>query len=259
MRLGMISRSICVLALGAVLACWQTPDTPPEPWAEKPVEEWPDLVLTNDLHFSDTSFYGIGNAFLVDLGPDTVAVSVKHIFTFLREQRGLESVHLGPDFVEWEIRSLKEAGAVLRAGRPLNENPTEKIGEFNTLRVRDWLVFKVDAAGSGMFPLRLRPTYLRKGNAAFAIGRSQAERESPHPRITPLRIYDALGPYYVVESVDPKADPGGTSGSPVIDENGHLVGIVSGATGRLGVVASVQYFLEVVESQNLNSTARSAG
>ena len=81
------------------------------------------------------------------------------------------------------------------------------------------------------------------------MGRSQADRESVHPKLTPLRIYDALGPYYFVESFDPEVDPAGTSGSPVLDKNGHLVGIVSGATGKMGVVASVQYFLEVVGSR----------
>lgn len=259
MRFGIVNRSICVFFVAAVLGCRQGPDLPPEPWVEKPVEEWPDLVFTNDLHFPDTVFRGIGNAFLVDLGRDTVAVSVKHIFTFLREQRGLESVDLGPDFVQWEMRSLRNPGATLPAGRPLNENPAEEIGEFNTLRVRDWLVFRVEATGPGLFPLRLRSTYLKKGNAAFAIGRNQAERDSPHPRITPLRVYEALGPYYVVESLNPEVDPGGTSGSPVVDESGHLVGIVSGATGRLGVVASLQYLLDVVQSKNLGLSTRPAG
>ncbi len=254
MRVGVVARSFCILGLSVALSCRPTPDIPPEPWVEKPIEDWPDFVLTNDIHFSDTVFSGIGNAFLVDLGWDTVAVSVKHIFLFLQDQRGFETIDLGPDFVEWEMRSLKQPERVLGVGRPLNENPSEGIGDFNTLQVRDWLAFRLPAGGSGFYPLRVRPSYLKKGEAAFAVGRSQAERESTHPRITPLRIYEALGPYYFVESMDPEADPVGTSGSPVIDKNGHLVGIVSGATGRLGVVASVEYFLEVVESQSLKRT-----
>ncbi|MBT8398335.1 MAG: hypothetical protein HKO65_13790 [Gemmatimonadetes bacterium] len=43
--------------------------------------------------------------------------------------------------------------------------------------------------------------------------------------------------------------------APLIDKNGYLVGIVSGATGKMGVVGSVEYLMQVVESLSLNSTA----
>jgi hypothetical protein len=207
MRLGQAIISVGIALLMTLLACRPSPDLPPEPWAEKPIEEWPDLVFTNDLHFPDTTYRGIGNSFLVDLGRDTLAASVKHIFLFLREQRGLESVFLGQEFVRWEMRSLRRPEVVQDVGRPMNEDPSEEIGDFNTLQVRDWLVFDTDAAGTGLYPLRLRPSFLRKGEAAFAVGRSQADRESVHPKLTPLRIYDALG-RHVSTLVDGDLPPG---------------------------------------------------
>lgn len=42
-------------------------------------------------------------------------------------------------------------------------------------------------------------------------------------------------------------DPAGTSGSPVLDRNGHVVGIVSGARGRLGVATSLDYLHGVLD------------
>ena len=42
-------------------------------------------------------------------------------------------------------------------------------------------------------------------------------------------------------------DPTQTSGSPVIDANGHLVGLVSGAVGRLGIVAGVAYLRQLFD------------
>jgi hypothetical protein len=53
-----------------------------------------------------------------------------------------------------------------------------------------------------------------------------------------VRVFPA---YYYVQPLDRSIDPVQTSGSPVIDANGYLVGLVSGAVGQLGVVAGVEY------------------
>ncbi len=242
------------LLLALVSGCDSQPERESEPWVSRPVSEWPAMVLNNEIHFADTVFHDLGNAFLIDLGQDTVGVTVKHILSFLAETKELDSIHLGPDFLRWEMVSPKKQGAEIPVLELINENPHEQIGEFNTLKVRDWLVFRVDASGSGVVPLHVRNTLLRRGQTAFAVGRSLANRQDPNPTLTPLRIFENVGPYYYVESLDPGADPAGTSGSPVIDENGHLVGIVAGASGNLGVVAGLEYLKQVVQRYGLPSS-----
>ena len=69
-----------------------------------------------------------------------------------------------------------------------------------------------------------------------AVGRSLQNRRNPDPTPTPLRVYRAFGTYYYVQPLDSEADTAHTSGSPVIDRGGRVVGLVSGAVGRLGVV-----------------------
>ena len=178
-----------------VLACDAESTREPEPWAGLPASDWPDIVLTNDVRFADTVFAGLANAFLVDLGSDTVGVTAKHIFLLFAEQRGLTSIDLGPDFMQWDLRSVKPGAESMEAVTLINQDPT----------------------------------------------------------IVPLRIYQALGPYYYVQSLDPAADPVGTSGSPVIDGDGYLIGLVSGAAGRLGVVASLEYLMQVLDRYGARS------
>ena len=41
------------------------------------------------------------------------------------------------------------------------------------------------------------------------------------------------------------------SGSPVIDKNGYLVGIVSGQEGRLGIMGAVPYLTKMFDKYNV--------
>ncbi len=232
-----------------------------EAWVSRPVAEWPDLVLTNDVAFADTTYEGLGNAFLVEAADDTVGVTVKHLFLVFGEEQGLETVSLGPRFAGWRLRS-PQSGTVVELGRLLNDDPSEPVGDFNTLKVRDWLVFDVVTRVEGVVPLKVRTTPLRRGEGVYAVGRSRAARGDAEPTVVPMRVVDNPGPYVHVRPMDPDADPVGTSGSPVIDENGHLVGIVSGATGMLGVVGGVGYLLQVLggaEARPLETASGRAG
>lgn len=47
--------------------------------------------------------------------------------------------------------------------------------------------------------------------------------------------------YHYVQPLNRCIDPEHTSSSPVIDANGYVVGLVSGAVRQLGVVAGVEY------------------
>jgi hypothetical protein len=249
-RASAVGSWVAILCL-TLLACDPGPEQQTEAWATLPASEWPDIVLTNEVHFADTVFHDLANAFLVDLGADTVGATAKHIFMVIGDHRRLTSIDLGSDFVRWDLRSKRVKGAGLAGVELINQNPREPIGDFNSLKTRDWLVFKLTTTPGDVQPLRLRSTPLKKGDTAYVVGRSLANRQNAQPTVVPLRIYQDVGPYYYVQSLESGADPVGTSGSPVIDENGHLVGIVSGAAGKLGIVCSLEYLIQVIERHHI--------
>ena len=62
-----------------------------------------------------------------------------------------------------------------------------------------------------------------------------------------MEMFRNEGPYYYTNTLTENVDPAGRSGSPVIDANGYLVGIVSGAEGRLGVTCNVSYLDQFIK------------
>lgn len=223
------------------------PPLPPEPWVDRSVADWPDFALSNDVAFADTTYSYLANAFAVDTGADTIGVTCKHIFMVFRNQRGTSAISLGDDFRAWTLRSSRDTARVLPIRRLINDDANEPVGDFASLKDRDWLVFELGSWTDGIYPLKVRYTPLERGDTIYAVGRSRAGRHDPDPVPSRLRVFRAAPSYYYVQPLDPMVDPEHTSGSPVIDENGYLVGLVSGAVGRLGVVAGVDYLRVVFD------------
>ena len=239
-----------ILILGACAGEADGPSSPPEPWVAAPVSGWPDFALTNDIVYRDTVYTGVANAFLVDTGADTVAVTVKHVFMALERWRDdVTGIDPGPDFVTWRFRSSRDPSRAVQ-GRLVNADAAEPIGDFASLKDRDWLVFALDSVPAGMYPLKVRWTPVERGAVIRAVGRSLRRRDARDPVPTPLVVYQSAGTYYYVQP-QRDTDPEHTSGSPVIDEGGYLVGIVSGAVGRLGVVAGVEYLRRLLDRHGI--------
>lgn len=246
---------LSALAISGALACGPgdsgAPILPRESWIDRPVSEWPDFALSNDIAFTDTAYSYLANAFAVDTGADTVGATCKHIFMVFQNQRGISAIDPGDDFVGWSLRSSRDTTRMLATRRLVNVDPDEPVGDFASIKDRDWLVFELDGWSDGVYPLKVRYAPLEAGDTVYAVGRSLAARHDPDPVPSPLRVYRAAGTYYYVQPLDPSVDPEHTSGSPVIDENGYLVGLVSGAVGRLGVVAGVAYLRTVFDRHDI--------
>lgn len=236
---------LILVSASFLTACSNDNDvTKKEEWAGKPVSEWPEVVFTNDIMFKDTSYRSIGNSFLVDTGDDTLAVTCKHIFLVFAHEE-LPVIDLGDNFVEWRAYPKGNKDRQMVFGELINRNSNEAVDAFNTLKIRDWLLFDVQDIPAGFMPLKIRHEPLRKNEMIYCIGWPYRQKGGL-PSLVKMQVFRNAGPYYYVNTLTENVDHGGRSGSPVIDANGYLVGITSGAEGKLGVIGNVNYLDEFI-------------
>ncbi|WP_396602942.1 hypothetical protein [Algibacter sp. R77976] len=157
-KYGLIIFSFLLLSFG----CKNEPQVTKEPWIEKPVSEWPDFALTNKISFTDTTYTDIANSFLVNTGIDTIGVSCKHFFMVFEKQLGIHNIDLGPDFKYWDLYPKNKKEKAISIKKLINRNPNEKIGQFNTLKVRDWIIFYIKSLNTELYPLKIRFTRVKK-------------------------------------------------------------------------------------------------
>ncbi len=232
---------VIITILFAVISCKQDPDVKKEPWIDQPVAQWPDFALTNRIRFTDTTYTDLANAFLVDTGKDTIGVSCKHWFMVFASHQGLSSIDLGKNFIDWKFYPQNKPEHFVLIKRLINRDDNEPIGQFNTLKVRDWIIFELQKKSRDIYPLKIRYTPVKQNEIVYAVGWGIKKPKSDYPAVAKLQCYKQMGNYFYVDTIESDGHPEGTSGSPVIDQNGYLVGIVSGAEGKLGVIGAVKY------------------
>jgi len=246
-RIDIIAIAVLVFAIG----CGNESQIIKESWIEKPKSEWPDFALTNEISFVDTTFTDIANSFLVDTGFDTLGVSCKHLFMVFENRLGFKNIDLGNTFKYWSFYPKNRREKKVSVKSLINKNPKEQIGQFNTLKVRDWIIFEIDKKPSGLYPLKIRYSPVKKYEIVYAVGWGTKQTDNSEPSLIKLQCFDNLGDYYYIKSLTTSIQPNGRSGSPVIDQNGYLIGIVSGAEGNLGVIGSVNYLKKLFDNYQI--------
>lgn len=233
--------TLLLLGILLIFGCKKSPQIIKEKWIEKPITEWPDFALTNEVSFTDKTYYDIANSFLVDTGNDTIGVSCKHLFMVFENQLGLNSIDLGDNFNYWNMYPKNNKDKTVAVKRLINKNTNEPIGQFNTLKVRDWIIFDIEDENNQLYPLKIRYTPVKKNEIVFAVGWGKLQKDNSKPAMIKLQCFYNLGDYFYIKSLKTDTHPAGRSGSPVIDKNGYLVGIVSGQEGKLGVIGGIKY------------------
>ncbi|MCG9970526.1 serine protease [Christiangramia crocea] len=246
-------RLILAIVIG-LTGCKEKPPSKKEAWMDQPASEWPHFSLTNEISFADTTYTNLANSFLVNTGKDTLGVSCKHIFMVFQDQLGLQNIDLGSGFNYWKLypKNYKEEFIYIKS--LINSDSKEEIGDFNTLKVRDWLIFEIDEQNSKLYPLKIRYTPIRKNEIVYSVGWGMKQEDNSYPGLQKFKSIDNLGDYYYAANYKSDVLPYGRSGSPVIDENGYLVGIISGAEGNLTVIGSVQYLKKLFDQYKVRYT-----
>jgi tetratricopeptide (TPR) repeat protein len=120
-----------------------------------------------------------------------------------------------------------DRNSYFEVGPLVNEDPEEKIqdGYQNGVLQRDWLVFKVSSLPPGIHPLSIREKAINPGEKVYLTG-------NPYRFDQTIGLQGNMvkqeGNLLLVElEVPDSVFLGGASGSPLLDRNGHLIGIFS--------------------------------
>lgn len=171
-----------------------------------------------------------GNGFLISYQNKLFAVTVKHALLEAKTPT-LTSVYLQDELKEWRIHPNKTADKYVRLGKLLNADKSEAI-DMKILS-KDWLLFEVKENHSELTVLNLRDKPLKVGEAVTAYGCSYANKLTC--------VQDTYNGNFLAKETNnlrismPDLDLGklrGLSGSPVLDEQNKVVGIVSNILKR---------------------------
>lgn len=241
---------------------------PRESWISLPKDKWPTIALTNHFRFHngssyiDPSFSYAATGFLIDTGKDTLAATAKHVLWIGKVKTGNRVTV--PQLQQWVVKPKNNVTDSAIMGNLLNEDTTEILeGKQSTILERDWLLFSVSASSPALYPLKPRYTPVQAGEKVFVLSNAYNDSISTiHEGVVVAR--QGLD---ILIKRDMATHQGGCSGSPVIDSNGYLVGVISSASvyGKTGVGVSVaistEYIYDVLNKKppDLNTPKKDYG
>lgn len=230
-----------------------------ETWVMKPKEQWPQIALVNDVTYKNGNKYEdptityAASGFLLDTGKDTLAITAKHVIWVARNKAS-DKVFINDHLKTWKMYPKHNPKDSVIIDRLINEDPNEKLfnGPENGVLQRDWLVFTTRYVSPNIQPVKLREKPVKVGDKVYLTG-------NPYRFDKTLTVDGYIskksGNTLYIKFNEPAirtAFLGGASGSPILDENGQLVGIFSNSqlevkTGeRIAYINSTTYLKKVL-------------
>jgi len=191
--------------------------------------QFPGIALTNRIDFIDSKFnqprFSCG--FLIKHQADTFAVTAKHLLKIIKTTQ-MKTLTFENHLKDWILYPLDKKDELVITGKLLNENKLEGLDDQATYN-QDWLLFSIKKNQSQVKPLTLRTTPLAPGEKLYVIGWTRKMEDGPQ-RVYEFEYYKSIGDRLLLKDLIVPETFGGLSGAPVIDQQGLVVGIVSGGT-----------------------------
>lgn len=193
-------------------------------FAQKNINELPNLTLINNVRFTNDKLAPDypGCSFLIEFDDDILAVTCKHSL-WIAKTPEMESVNINGYVKEWRMHKKNDTSSYLVVDKLVNSDINEYIGELNTQK--DYLLFTIKENHSDVQPIKLNTQGLNKDDKLFTVGWAFKDRNCPqqvyHSKF--VRYYDQ---WILIKDSIPQ-NLAGSSGSPVLNTNGKLAGIVS--------------------------------
>jgi hypothetical protein len=214
-------------------------------WINKPQNEWPQITMINHIEYVDKTYPMAGCSFLIDTGEDTLAATAKHILTYFKSAT-MNSVSFINTLKTWKMHPRNNPADSVIVDKLINENPDEPIDQLIPPKI-DWLLFSIQKKSKNIQPLKFRTEQLPPGEKVYIVGWRYSDEDCPQVIYEGNYVKSLNGS--VIISTKTLADNKipGLSGSPVIDSNGRLIGIMSQKFGKMEQLASIEYPKEILE------------
>lgn len=211
------------------LLCWASTAMAQNP-IPKVLENWQQIAMINEVWYKDgaryvhSSFEYAGTGFLIDTGEDTLAVTAKHLL-WVAQPKQLETVAINDQIKKWWLHPKGDTTVGVYLDQLLNEDPEEALGgPTSTIGQRDWLIFSIKEKKGDLPALPVRYTQVQVGEKLYYPA-CPYRRESCI--LGEAVVLSAHG-NRIVFSKEVDGFIGGASGSPLVDSQGRLVGILGG-------------------------------
>ena len=235
-----------------------------EKWTTYPKQQWPPIALTNNVLFKngdryiDPSFTYAGTGFLIDNGTDTLAATAKHVLWIAKNKKAT-TVQINHDMQQWIMKPKGSTKDSVLIDKLINEDSAEILeGQASTIIDRDWLVFSVKNVVGNIVPLKPRYSPLVTGEKVYIPGCAYNDSTC---MVYEGKVLRKEGMDILIEC-NMKEHMGGSSGSPVIDANGFLIGILSSGamdnkTGKnVTIAVSTEYLYNVLHNKTALNTPK---
>lgn len=200
--------------------------------AQSTSKKWPSITMVNDVVFKDTAFnqYNLGCGFLLLHNNDTLAITAKHILGVAHTAK-MKTTNFENELHQWKMYPRDKKDQIVISEILLNEDKVDSVN-FNYIgrnwyNYNDYLVFKISTNNANVTPVKIRNTKPKAGEHFFTIGWTYDDKEGKQ-RVYEYEYVKNRGNKMLMKGITTAPNEGGLSGSPVLDSEGNLVGIMSG-------------------------------
>lgn len=225
-----------------------------ESWVDLPQNQWPQIALVNNVWFKngdryiDPSIRYAATGFLINNGKDTIAATAKHVL-WVAKNKKTTNVLINEELAHWSMSPKGNYTDSAIIGKMINEDSSEILeGKNSSIIERDWIFFTIQRTSPAIHPLKPRYTPIKPGEKVYILSCAYADSLCT---IHEGRVLRKLGMDILIDR-DMTTHKGGCSGSPVIDANGYLIGIISSSSGdsqsgkSVSVAVSTEYLQQTL-------------
>ena len=192
-----------------------------------------NIALINEVWYEDNqqyvhpSFTYAGTGFLIDTKQGVLAATAKHVL-LIANPKGMKGVSPNVHLERWTMHPKQNTLDSVILGQLLNEDKAEKLGFSDaSIQLRDWIVFATKYHAPNIRALTPRFTPLKAGETIYFTGCPYKNENCIIEKATVLSV---KGNRIIFSKENQATNMGGASGSPLIDAQGKLVGVLSGTS-----------------------------